>query len=76
MDRSDNNPDPRPHHRPRKEIAMETITEKLSLGIKKGRIADDLGVCRTTLWRRIREWRAQQAHLAGASECADDEAAS
>lgn len=52
---------------------METITEKLSLGIKKGRIADDLGVCRTTLWRRIKEWRAQQAHLAGASECADDE---
>lgn len=55
---------------------METITEKLSLGIKKGRIADDLGVCRTTLWRRLKEWRAQQARSAGASECADDEAAS
>lgn len=55
---------------------MEAITEKMSLGIKKGRIADDLGVCRTTLWRRLREWRAQQAHSAGASECADDGAAS
>lgn len=55
---------------------MKVIAEKMDRGIKLGRIADDVGICRTTLWRRLREWRAQQARLEGASECADDEAAS
>ena len=75
MDRPDNAPKPRPPHRPRKEIATEAILEKMNLGIKIGRIADDLGVCRTTLWRRLKEWRSQQAHSTGAGECTDDEAA-
>lgn len=39
-------------------ITMEAIAEMTSRGIKKGRIADDLGISRTTLWRMIREWRS------------------
>jgi transcriptional regulator of acetoin/glycerol metabolism len=46
---------------------MKVIAEKMDRGIKLGRIADDVGICRTTLWRRLKEWKCRSV-TSGASE--------
>lgn len=66
---------PRRDGPPFKKTPLPIVLEKMNLGIKLGRIADDLGVCRTTLWRRIKWWRARGL-IPDKDECMDDEAAS
>ena len=46
----------RPVGRPRTQLDMEEIMEKIAMGVTKTRIAKDIGLSRRALYDKLEEW--------------------